>query len=110
MSEIVKVPKIITIESYSDYESALSMNFDEWADWLENIKKTVPDEFMESAIFEIETEYEDGQIRMKATYKRPETEEEEIARIKRSQMYEDAAKIQELKTLAALQKKYGVKK
>ncbi len=69
----------------------------------------VPAEFRHTAKIEIEgvTSYDSGYARILITYRRAETAEEVSARKQQEDAEVDRLRAQELRTLAALQAKYG---
>lgn len=112
MSDIVKVRRDKKEVLISCYEYNAPSSLLDFKDWIDGLLDDVPEQYRDSACFEIESEsdYDGCSTKIEVYYMRPETEEEEKFRLEVEQNREDDRKRFELRQLAELQKKYGVKK
>jgi len=85
------------------------VNANECVAWFQNKLQEIPEEFRSNAQIKFDTTYDHDIPRIKISYFRPETDEEEVRRVQGDAMREEYRRNDELQVLARLQAKYGKK-
>ena len=101
---------LITVEvyKYNFVDDHIPTKADEFMEFWQDKLKLIPDEFMESALIDIDEieEYGASYLRAKVTYKRPKTEQELAFDRKEASVLRGIQEAADLRHLARLKAKY----